>query len=432
MKVNRYRGRRIVRSVVGFSFHHCWNKNCPFGGMTVPSFICSGILLLLVLTTAGQTTLKPEWDNGLKFKSADGATSIGIGGRLHYDVAFINHSQELDSLAGPAADKLEVRRARLSFEGIIKNAVKYEFEFTFGESIKYADLYVAFLKLPFVEQLTVGHFREPFGMEENTSSNSIVFMERSLPSSFAPGRNAGMMVQKTFLANRMRVYGGVFRITNSLGSDTAAEGKHSLTGRLAYLPLWDSARNKTLHVGLASNIYTPINRTYVLNVENATHTGDSYIKSGVIDDVQHVQNVGGEAGFTHKRFAVQSEYMHSFVRINKMIATEIIDRVREFNSFYVTTSYFLGGGRRKYDKERNSFSAVALSGDKRNAWELALRYSQIHLRESTENIKRLNDITMGVNWYYSSTWRVMFNYIHSRIQNRYYANAVQMRLQATF
>lgn len=372
------------------------------------------------------------WDNGLKFKSADGATIIRVGGRVHYDVAFINHSKALDSLAGAAEDKLEVRRARLSFEGIIKQAVKYEFEFTFGETIQYADLYVAFLKVPIIEQLTVGHFREPFGMEENTSSNAIVFMERSLPSSFAPGRNAGIMAQKTLLADRMRIYGGIFRITNSLGSDTTAEGKHSISGRIAYTPVRDSATNRTIHLGFASNIYSPINSIYVLNVENATHTGDTYIKSGIIDDVKHVQNIGGEAGFTHKRFTLQSEYMHSFVRINKTIATEVIDRVREFNSLYVMTSYFIGGGRRQYDKDRNSFSSIAIAGDKRNAWELAIRYSLIHLRESEENIKKLRDLTLGINWYYNENWRVMFNYIHSRIQDRYSANTLQMRLQVTF
>lgn len=396
------------------------------------NFIITSIFLLLTYTSFCQTGLKPEWDNGLKFKSADGATSIRVGGRIHYDVAFIKHSQELDSLAGPAADKLEVRRARLAFEGILKNAVKYEFEFTFGETIEYADLYVGFLKVPFLEQLSVGHFREPFGMEENTSSNSIVFMERSMTSSFAPGRNAGIMAQKTLFAERMRIYGGVFRITNALGSDLEAEGKHSVTGRLAYFPVWDSTRNKTLHVGLASNIYSPPNSTYLLNVENPTHTGDRYLQSGKIEDVQHVHNIGSEAGFSNKRFTLQSEYMHSFVRINKVVATEIIDRVREFNSFYVMTSFFIGEGRRQYDKQKNSFSSITIGGDKRNIWELALRYSQIHLRESAENIRRMSDITAGINWYYSENWRIMFNYIHSRIQDRYSANAFQMRLQATF
>ena len=428
----RYASRYLFASLLNGTFYSAGIKIVLRVNMMLRHFFLSTFFLAFTYTSFCQTGLTPVWDNGLKFKSADGATTLSVGGRMHYDVAFINHSKELDSLAGPAKDKLEVRRARLSFEGTLKNAVKYEFEFTFGENIQYADLYVAFLKVPFFEQVTAGHFREPFGMEENTSSNSIVFMERSLTSSFAPGRNAGLMAQRTFFAKRMRVYAGVFRLTNPLGSDLEAKGKHSFSGRVAYFPVWDSARNKALHLGLSANLFSPPDNRYFLNVENTTHTGDTYIKSGEITDVQHVKNIGGEMGYAHKRFALQSEYMHSFVRIRRTIATEWIDRLRDFNSFYAMASFFIGKGQRRYDRNRNSFSSIKIEGSEKNTWELALRYSRIHLRESIENIRKMSDITVGLNWYYSETWRIMFNYIHSEIQDNYKANSFQMRLQATF
>jgi|GEM_PF-1865992 len=395
------------------------------------------VLGMIGFLTAGyfsfaQVPLTAVWDNGLKFRSQDGATSINIGGRLNYDVAFIKHSRELDSIAGPAQDKLEVRRARISFEGTIKSALKYEFEFTFGERIRFADLYVAFLKIPGIEQLTIGHFREPFGMEENTSSNSIVFMERSLTSAFSPGRNAGLMAQRTFLNNRMRAYAGVFRITNSLGSDLEAENKHSYSSRVAYLPLSDSAKNQALHFGLSANIYSPPKSNYQLNVENETHTGGTYIKSGEIQNVSNIRNFGSEFGYSVNRLTVQSEYMHSFVRIKDLSSTDLTDKVRDFNSFYAMASYFLGGGKRRYQQRGNRFSSISVADGSKNAWELGVRYSHIFLKESVEEIKKMSDYTIGVNWYYSENMRFMFNYVHSRIQNRYSANAFQTRLQLSF
>lgn len=401
------------------------------GGM-LQNCLVTILFLVLAFPLFSQTNLIPVWDNGLKFKNADGSTSISVGGRMHYDVAFIKHSRELDSLAGPADDKLEVRRARLSFEGRIKNSVRYEFEFTFGEQIEYADLYIAFLKIPFIEQLTIGHFREPYGMEENTSSNSIVFMERSLTSSFAPGRNAGLMLQKPFLNNKLRLFAGLFRITNPTGSDTAAENKHSYSARLAGLPLWDSASNQAFHLGLSTNVYRPLQSTYQLNVENETHTGGTYIRSGEISNVSHVRNISGELGYSFRRLTLQSEYMHSFVRIKDNTGSELLDRLRDFNAFYATASFFLGQGQRKYDRDNNRFSAISITGDSRNVWEVAVRFSQIHLRESVEKIRKMSDVTLGLNWYYSPTWRVMFNYIHSQIEERFRANSFQMRLQATF
>jgi phosphate-selective porin len=201
---------------------------------------------------------------------------------------------------------------------------------------------------------------------------------------------------------------------------------------VAGFPVFDSTKNEALHVGFSTNITSPEEGIYQLNVENETHTGGTYIKSGKINNVKHVRNMGSEFGYSYKRFTLQSEYMHSFVRIKRNTVTELTDPLRDFNSFYAMGSFFIGNGQRKYDQRGNKFSSISVDESKRNVWEFALRYSRIHLRESVEDIKKMSDVTLGVNWYYSESMRVMFNYVRSRIENRYTANAFQMRLQATF
>lgn len=101
-----------------------WNNNCYPSGMNARQFFTTLACLTIVCPLFGQTPIEPVWANGLKFKNGDGSTSISVGGRLHYDAAFIKHSAELDSIAGPAQDKLEVRTARLSFEETIEKAIK--------------------------------------------------------------------------------------------------------------------------------------------------------------------------------------------------------------------------------------------------------------------------------------------------------------------
>ena len=196
------------------------------------------ILFLLVSYPAfsQSTPIRAVWDDGLKFRTDDGLYKFSVGGRVHYDLANFNHSASLDSNFGESTSKTEVRRARISFEGRLNNAIAYEFEFTFNERIEFADMYVAFLKVPGIERLTVGHFREPFGLEESTSSNAIVLMERSLTSNFGPSRNLGLMLQKDFNDQRWRVYSGLFRITNDLGADLEGEAKYSLSNRVVFNP----------------------------------------------------------------------------------------------------------------------------------------------------------------------------------------------------
>ena len=379
--------------------------------------------------------LETTWKNGLNFRTKDDSYSLSVGGRVHYDIAFLRPSKTLDTIAS-ASDKLEVRRARLSFEGTLRNLIAYEFEFTFGESIRFADMYVAFLKIPYADKLTVGHFREPFGMEENTSSNAIVFMERSLTSAFGPGRNAGIMLQKNY-NEKLFVYAGAFRITDDLGSDLEANNRHSYSARMAIVPVQDSAKNKTLHTAVAFNSFRPNENKYEVNLENPANTGANYTKTGTINDVKRVMQIGTELGYSYNKLTLQAEAIYSITQLDKISDTLINERARSFHGYYTMASYFISGGKRKYDKKGNRFGSIEIDRDEntgslKGAWEVGLRFANFNLRESAQPIKRISDITAGVNWYINSSSRLMFNYIYSIIQNQYYATALQCRIQFTF
>jgi phosphate-selective porin OprO/OprP len=244
------------------------------------------------------------------------------------------------------------------------------------------------------------------------------------------------MLQKTFLNKKLRMSGGAFRITNSQGTDNG-EGKHSLSGRVAYLAANDTLNNKALHLGFSSNFSSIPKDTYDLNIENETHTGGSYIKSGKIRQVKNLKQIGTELGYSYKRFCLQSEYMKAFVRLNSTNSLNTKNLTRDFNSYYLMTSYFIGKGQREYNKGGNKFSSIKI--DRKNTkdsyqgvWEVGLRFSRIFLKESLEEIKKMSDVTIGVNWYYNPNSRLMLNYIMSQIQDTYWAHALQMRFQVTF
>ncbi|WP_207496525.1 OprO/OprP family phosphate-selective porin [Aridibaculum aurantiacum] len=381
--------------------------------------------------------LEAYWQDRLKFRSTgDRKFEFAAGGRIHFDAAIARQSKALDTLAEPIDPTMRIRRARVTFSGSYDNAIEYEIEFTFSEGIRMGDVYVSFLKIPHIERLTVGHFREPVGMEENYSSNSILFMERSLTSAFAPGRNVGIMLQRK-LGEKARIYSGVYRRTNSSGEDEDEDVRFSVASRLAFNPLYNKEKNQALHIGISNSVYTPTANVYSVQTDNETHTGATYIRSGEIKDVNKIVQLAGELGYSFKRFNFQSEFLRTYTILGSPTDSLGDPRKTAFNTYYAYASYFLKGGRRQYDRASNYFDDIALDekqngSSMRGAWEVGVRYAYIDLTESVSVLERMSDLTVGLNYYLNSNSRLMLNMVVSRIERRFNATSLQGRVQFTF
>ena len=165
--------------------------------------------------------MSTRWNNGLEFKSNDGNVSLKLGGRIMLDNAWF---------MGDSADEdgTEFRRTRLMLSGKVNQFEwKTQYDFARGDDDKgdkgkrpaFKAVYVGVGGVPYgLGALRVGHFKEPFGLEELTSSKYITFMERSLTSAFVPSRNVGVMAHRTLETGTLAY--GVFRSTGDNGFDT--------------------------------------------------------------------------------------------------------------------------------------------------------------------------------------------------------------------
>jgi phosphate-selective porin OprO/OprP len=88
---------------------------------------------------------------------------------------------------------------------------------------------------------------------------------------------------------------------------------------------------------------------------------------------------------------------------------------------YAHLSWFVTGENRVYDRFGQHGAQFARNVPKANlrlnngvlspgAWELKTRYSNLNL--DNFNKGQYNDLTCGVNWYWSDRTRVMFDWIH--------------------
>ena len=128
-----------------------------------------------------------------------------LGGRVFYDISFNNADTDFAPTEGTYYDNAEFRSARIGVEGVIYDAIEYKVDYEFaGGTVMPRDVW-AQTRLG-CGMLRVGHFYEPFGLEENTDGEFLTFAERSLASALSPGRNGYSGALSYFLTGEHRTY----------------------------------------------------------------------------------------------------------------------------------------------------------------------------------------------------------------------------------
>ena len=109
-----------------------------------------------------------KWKNGFQLNSPDGQFKLKFGGRINLDFSFADTDAAVEGLLGPIEDGNEFRRARLVFSGTIYNNVEFKAEYDFaGGSADFTDIYLGLRETP-VGNIRIGHFFEPFSIEQHT------------------------------------------------------------------------------------------------------------------------------------------------------------------------------------------------------------------------------------------------------------------------
>lgn len=383
-------------------------------------------------------TMRPYWKEGLRFDSNDGSFQLKMGGRIQYDLGYFAADDEIEDNVGEIEDGSEFRRARLYISGSIYDNIDFKVEYDFAEGdADFTDVYMAIKDVPVVGNVQIGHFKEPFSLEELTSSNSITFMERSLPSVFNPVRNAGIMLHDTLFDDRMTWAAGFFRETDAFGDgDTVGGRDYNATVRLTGLPWYEEDGKKLLHVGVA---YT--HKNYEADEVRFRQRPEAGLAPRFVDTgtfpAEYSDIIGAELAWVHGPFSLQGEFTQAFVE--SRVASD-----PAFWGAYLQASYFLTGEHRPYDKESGAFKGIK---PKKNfgkggwgAWEVAARYSHLDLNDRildfdgvVMNDGELRDFTLGLNWYLNPNMRFMWNYVRADlVDNGGDTNIFQMRFQLNF
>jgi len=389
-----------------------------------------GLSCLARTSVADENDIQVRWKDSLRLETKDKKVQIRFGGRIQYDFANMSQDANIEQSLGSLQDGTEPRRARMYLSGILHKHVDFKAQYDFaGGLTKFKDVYIGLTGIPYLGKIKVGHMKEPFSLEDLTSSNNITFMERALHVGFAPSRNVGVLLSN-HIEERITWAAGIFRNTDDLGIGQG-DDDFNFTGRLTGTPWLSEESRQVIHLGFNFSHRSRSAASFRFRQRPEAHLTPRFVDTGTLL-AQSANLVGPEFAWIQGPVSIQTEYVHA--SLDPVAGTA----KSNFQGYYLLGSFFLTGEQRNYRASEGRFRGVKpknnfnISEKSMGAWELAFRYSSLDLEDKSVAGGKLHDWTVGINWYLNAHARIMWNYIRADLDTVGAADILQMRLQLNF
>jgi phosphate-selective porin OprO/OprP len=395
--------------------------------------------------------------NRFGLESADGHNSIYLTGRLHFDVGdYLDyHPQSKAATVQNLNSGVNARRARLGVTGKFAGDWTYNLIYDFGgssdgfpptsgapasgiqsASLTYNGLNKGNLPLAF----DLGYMDTPFTLDEATSSNDIMFIERPSIQTVATNIMAGDFRSALGVrSNDERYWAGVYLTGPQSGATHNTGEQLGAFGRATYQVL--QTPDYSLHVGVdvGGLLKPPASggvRAITLSDRPELRVDPTAILSTgalgtVANPVDNAAVYGVEVAAGYANFFVQGEYYQ--INVNRQGLPS-----NGFTGGYVEGSWTLTGERRKYIPAAGAYSGIVpdhpfspWDGDYGlGAFEFAGRFSTTSLDDrftpgappgTTGAVGGGNQAVyaVGLNWYPNANIRFLFDYLHGSVDKRF-------------
>jgi phosphate-selective porin OprO and OprP len=307
--------------------------------------------------------------------------------------------------------------------------------------------FLIYRQLPVLSNLRVGQQQDWFSLEHIESARFLDFMERSpVFDAFAGPNNAGytpgISAFRSFMEDNLQVQLGAYKTTmyDKEFSYDIGNSNYTFGGRLVYTPYYDVPSNGRYMVHLAvgaeqrafntelspnmngDNIRLrtrgDLRNTTSQLTPNYTDTGNFYATGqGVLDP---------EIAIQWGSLLIQAEFCMCWM---ENAATQQGGRALHnaaYRGGYVEALYFLTGENRPYLREAGVFGRTVPfenayltrgAGLAKGAWQVGARYDFMDLNSPGVNGGLLQDMTLGLNWWFNPNARIQLNYVLSHVDN---------------
>jgi phosphate-selective porin OprO/OprP len=395
-----------------------------------------------------QALVKMSAGNRPAICSADGLNCIAITSRLHLDAG----GSEFDGPAGSYHNGgVNARRARIGILGTFMGDWNYNLTYDFGGSSDgfgglsagalsgggTSGINNAYISYVGIKSLAIeaGYMDVPYTLDEATSSNDILFMERAssqvVATSIAAGDNrsaAGIRGNNDWFWAGAYVTGPASG-TNHNGSTT--DEQFGAVGRVAMNVI--NEKDYTLHIGGNVLVLFDPAESKTGGVGGSLTLSDrpelrvdpqNTITSGAILGVKGAQVYSAEAAASAGSFFFQGEYFFYNIERERAFGDSL-----RFDGGYAQASWVITGENHAYNPGSGAYAGIVpknpfdIKGSGWGAWEVAVRYSRLDLNDQLNQADGVEGgvqtiVTAGLNWYVNRNIRFMLDYSHGELENK--------------
>ncbi|MHB8269468.1 OprO/OprP family phosphate-selective porin [Bradyrhizobium sp.] len=422
--------------------------------------------------------------------TADQENCVAITSRVHFDVGGYDYRPNTAATVPQKLDSGEnIRRARIGIIGKFFGDWNYALIYDFGGSsdgfggtapgslpgggvsgIENAYLSYTGFK-PFGGKMAIegGIMDLPWTLDEATSSNDMLFMERA--SSGVIAQNIAASDFRSTVGSRWwndRLWVGAYVTGPTTGaihsaSSAAPAGTSEQLGAVARVAgQIMSGPDYSLHLGGDAEWLITPPRNLITGPQTLTLSDrpelridpTTLISTGAIANVSSAQVYGVEAAATYGPLIVQGEYYWFNIDRNANTGLPPIGAPSlKFQGGYAQAGWVLTGETRPYNTAAASYLGIkpknpfSLQGGGWGAWEIAGRVSTMDLNDQLGTATgiaggRQTVYTAALNWYVNGNVRFMLNYLHGDVPKQLSPtstadagskfDAVAMRTQVAF
>lgn len=341
-------------------------------------------------------------------------------GFLQLDSGWITQDDVNTATVGSISSQTGLRRVRLRASGDVRANTSYVVDLDFAASghPSFRDVALAVHDVPALQNVRLGYFKQPFGMDGETSGQELLLLERQSPFAFAPFRQTGVSTYGQFDddVGTYAVSAFVFP-TDSFGVNTGDSGGWSMATRTTVLPV-EFRDDCLVHLGAGYVVGNPSDNTVRYAIQPSFFVTDpddfssssvpTFVDTGPIRaNVFHLFNF--ELAYLNGPFRVQSELRYAVVdrRGGSMVG---------FGGGYVQLGYVLTGETPDYDRRRGIFHRVLPDREigRGRGWgavEATFGWAYIDLNDDDIRGGQMHTPTIGANWYVNEHAKFVFNVI---------------------